>query len=422
LLDDELLSDLGAAGSSDVVVVLPTRNHAPSVQSAVGAVLWAFAEPFVRERTLLLCLDAGSSDETLAILRSFQHGKGGFGANGYVLRSIHQIVASFSPLATRGELLQVAFTASELTRARGLVVLDPAARELDGPSVERWIGSVLALDNDYVKPRFPRSELDGPLVTQILSPLLGAIYGAVLHEPADTQLACSAKFVAAVASSPIWSSEFRGLGGDVLLSALALRGGFRLRELSGLGRGPLRTTSVSFSDVFRDLVGAALWSVARDPAGLRREGDVREIASEGPPLGDAVGEGHFDVEQLRASLRLGVDALEPLWRAVLEEPLLRALTRAAVGSEPLDDELWAGIVFAVVGAAARRVAPTARLAQMLESIYLGRVAALATRRASTGHLERPDTALLAAFRARARALASELGAGKEQSAWETKSF
>ena len=407
-LDDQLLANLMAAGSTDVVVGLPTRNHERTVGSVVQAVLSAFEGPFIRQRTLLLNVDAGSNDNTLELLQS---SRALYGAG---LRSLHQITTVLSGLPTRNTVLKLVLTASDLLRARAVVILDPSAAELTSADVELWVRSVLDREADYVKPVFGRGELDGPLVTQLLRPLLATTYGFELSEPVDTQLALSGRFAAAALRSDFWGAAEAEFGVDAFLSACAMNGQVRLRQVATQSRGRLGTNgSPTVSDVFEQLVGATFSRLASDVAHWLAVEGLTPVPLDGQPPPASGPAREFSGGELVESFRLGVDALAPLLGAFLPRDLLLALTQAANAAVPeVSDELWASVVFAFVRAAAVRHAPPRRLAQMLEPLYFGRLASQVLR-PSPQQESRARDPLMGAFSNQKSALARELRLGKE---------
>ena len=69
LISDELLRSLMAVGQVDVLVGLPTLNHAGSAGAVVQAAHDAFHGALARERTLLMNVDGGSTDGTPDVVR-----------------------------------------------------------------------------------------------------------------------------------------------------------------------------------------------------------------------------------------------------------------------------------------------------------------------------------------------------------------
>lgn len=375
LVSDELLRDVMAAGQTDVLVGLPTHNHANTAGAVAGAVMSAFSGPFVRERTVLLNLDGGSTDGTPEVVRSAAMQSGDIVSGQYALRTIHRITAPYHGLPGRGSALRIMFTVAGLLRARAVFILDPTAAAINTDDVSAWIGAVLAGGADYVKPAIPRSSGEGPLITQIVRPLFRATCGARLLEPLDTQLACSGRFAASALTKDFWSLPDAEVGLDAFLTTHGLTGEFRLLQVGTAASAHVDAERrPRTSELFQQVIGAVFHALARSFdlwADIKGSSDVViqgrvPIAPTRSPT--------FDLASFTEAFKTGVDALAPLLVSVIGAPLLERL-RAAAQTTPINlpDELWASIVFAFLRAAVQATAAPQELAQMLEPLYLGRV-------------------------------------------------
>jgi glucosylglycerate synthase len=375
LLSDELLRDVMAAGQTDVLVGLPTQNHAHTAGAVAGVVMSAFSGPFVRERTVLLNLDGGSTDGTPEVVRSAAMQSGDILSGQYALRTIHRITAPYHGVPGRSSALRIIFTVAELLRARAVFIPDPTAAAIDIDDVTTWIRAVLSGSADYVKPAIPRSSGDGPLITQIVRPLFRAACGARLLEPLDTQLACSGRFAASALAKDFWSLPDAEVGLDAFLTAHALIGEFRLLQVGTAASAHIDAERrPRTSELFQQVVGAVFHALARS---FDLWADIKgsfEVAIEGRVPTAPTQSPTFNLASFTEVFRTGVDALAPLLASVMGPPLLERL-RAAAQTSPiaLDDELWASIVFAFLRAAVQATVAPQELAQMLEPLYLGRV-------------------------------------------------
>jgi hypothetical protein len=394
LLTNALLRDLIAAGEVDILVGLPTYNHHHTVAPVVAAVVAAFAGPFVRERSVLLNVDGGSSDGTPELIRTAAP-VAELVSTQYALRTIHRITAPYHGLAGRGTALRILLTAAELLRARAVVVLDPAASQLETADVVAFVRA--ALEADYVKPALPRAPGDGPLVTQLVRPLFRAALGLRLLEPIDTQFGCSARFLTSVLTTDVWGDPHAETGIDAFLSVHAAANDFTIAQLATAARARVDDQRrPSAAEVFRQVVGSLIASLARSFLAWKQIKTSRELPVSGA-LPSAGSPPRFDVEALADTFRHGTQALSPLLGRVLgpelSEPLV-ALTR-----EPelrFGDELWARTVFGCVEASVTERATNDDLPRLLEPIYLGRVASFLEQLPASGTIDASE-ALAVAF-------------------------
>jgi hypothetical protein len=393
LLTDELFEEVMAAGQADVLVGLPTRNHARTVGMVAQAVMGAFAGPFVRLRTVLLNVDGNSSDGTAELVRNVAAPSGDIVTGQYALRTIHRISAPYHGVPERSTALRTIFTVAELLRVRALVIADPTAVAASAEDFARWIGAIWNGGADYVKPVIPRGPGDGPLITQLVRPLLRATCGVELAEPLDTQLACSAGFVTRAVAADFWTLPAAEVGVDAFLTVFALTSKVRLAQIATAACGHVDAERrPRTAEVFQQVVGALFEALARTFSLWADTTGSQPVATEGKlPLVPARLPG-FNQASLAATFRNGLDALSPLLSPVLGGPMLEAW-RAAAGSDPveLSDDLWARTVLVFLAATIRGRPPTRELAQMLEPLYLGRVASQLgdpTRGEWTENLER----------------------------------
>jgi len=118
ILSDELLRQLIAVGQVDVLVGVPTLNSAATVGTVVRAVHQSFATDFLRERTVLINSDGGSSDGTPDVVRGASLREGETLIVPGALRTMHRISAPYHGLPGKGNALRTLFAAAELTQAR----------------------------------------------------------------------------------------------------------------------------------------------------------------------------------------------------------------------------------------------------------------------------------------------------------------
>jgi hypothetical protein len=375
LLSDELLRAVMAAGQTDVLVGLPTQNHADTAGAVARAVMSAFSGPFVRERTVLLNLDGGSTDGTPDVVRSAAMPSGDIVSGQYALRTIHRITAPYHGLPGRGSALRIMFTVAELLRARAVFILDPTAAATEVDDVAAWIRAVLTGGADYVKPAIPRSSGDGPIITQIVRPLFRAACGARLLEPLDTQLACSGRFATSSLAKDFWALPDAEVGLDAFLTTHSLTGEFRLLQVGTAASAHVDAERrPRTSELFQQVIGAVFHALARSFDLWADTKGSTEVAISGRVPIAPTRSPTFNLGSFAEAFGTGLDALAPLLAPVIGPPLLDRL-RAAAQTTPiaLDDQLWASIVFAFLRAAVQATATPQELAQMLEPLYLGRV-------------------------------------------------
>jgi hypothetical protein len=380
LLSDELLRDLIAVGQVDVLVGLPTLNHADSLGPALQAAHFAFNGRFVRERTVLLNVDGGSTDGTPELVRNAPLADSDTLLASHSLRTRHRISAPYHGVPGKAGAVQAIFAAADLLQARAVAVLDPEVVSVSATSLAALLRPVLEEGIDFVSPAYARQPLEGPLVSQVVRPLFRSTYGPRLQEPLAGEFACSGRFAAACLQSPDWQSDALRLGIDLWLSAVAAIGPFRIAETRlgprELAPRPRPGTAALVAQVFEAVFGCLRLHESAWTAGARSE-PVMVFGEVAPATVHPVA---IDPAHDAAVFRDGVAAILPLLSRALRPETLEALRAGAAGSEAapsLSPALWAAVVGEL--AAAHRHATISRdhLVQSAVPLYLGRLAAFA---------------------------------------------
>jgi hypothetical protein len=379
ILSDELLSELMAVGQLDVLVGLPTLNHADSVGPVVRAVHVAFNRELARERTALVNVDGGSTDGTPEIVRNASIVDRETLLASQSLRTRHRISTPYHGVPGKAAALRTVFAAADLLQARAVVVLDPEIASVTPESVAALARPALHGEADFVSPVYARHPLDGALVTQVVRPLFGAAYGLPLQEPLAGEFGCSGFFAGRCLDEPAWESEDLRLAIDLWISGMAAAWDLRVAEAA---LGPRRLTSrprpavAALVPQVLDALFTCLrlqesaWTT-RPRADAVRRPVLAADPPDPPPAIDAAG--------YATLFRDGLAALGGMLEPVLRPPTLEGLRAAAPSEQPpsIPDELWASVVLEL--AAAHRHATISRdhLVRAAVPLYLGRVASFA---------------------------------------------
>ena len=389
LLNDDLLHNLVGVGQVDIVVGVPTLNNAETIVGALRAADEGLAVHFPRDRTVIISADGGSSDGTPAIVTELSSG----GANGKAtargLRTRHQISASYHGVPGKAGAVRLIFAAADLLEAKAVAVLDPDVTSLAPAWIASLAGPVRKQSLDFVAPLYGRHPLEGPLITQLIRPLMRATYGRGVEEPLVGEFGCSGRFATHCLAQEIWDSSPIRDGIELSLTGTALAGDFQACQTfvgsrtvtSGHGaRSSLR-------DVFPPVVGSLFASLDKHAdfwLGQNGSEPLPVLGPEGPATADAppldpakLGESFCqDVRDIRPVLELIVaaDTFAQLW-TIVESGSVRA------GQCP--DDLWSAIVYDFLSAYHVGVMDRTHIVRALMPLYLGRVASFLMQHATS---------------------------------------
>jgi hypothetical protein len=376
LLSDELVRRLIGVGQVDIVVGVPTLNHADTIAATLGVIDEGLARYFPRARTVVIGADGGSSDGTVEIAAN---GTAGAALRSAGLRTRHRIAASYRGVPGRASAIRLTFTAADLLQAQAVAICDADATGL----APEWIGALIApiksQSLDVVAGTYRRHPLERVLVTQLVRPLIRGAFGRQFDHPVLGVFACSRRFAARCLAEDVWDRSPVREGIDVWLAGSAVAGDYQLGQVS-LGRfAAPRRPGASLQEVFAPLVGALFETLCSHASAWIPDGgavlppvialDQSSPAELEPP--------EFDSSGLGASFFQDVRDLRPVLEQILATNTLASLLAiAAEGMEVVryDDETWVTTVYDFVLAHHRGVMDRTHIAQALMPLYLGRVA------------------------------------------------
>jgi hypothetical protein len=380
-LSDALLRQLIAVGQVDILVGLPTLNNAATVAEVVRAVHVCFARDFPRLRTVLINSDGGSTDGTPDLIRSASLSEPDTLLTSHALRTLHRVVAPYHGLPGKLSALRTVFAAAELTQARVLVVLDPAGPATSAQRVSELISPIARADAEFLAPCHRRHPLDGVLVTQLVRPLVRALYGVALDEPLGAEFSCTGRFASHCLEQDIWERDAARFAMDLWLRTEAVARGLVLGQIrrppSG-GAGARTSLRDAVHQVFLSLMEslrahASFWTATNGVAALPIWGTDQEEAPEAHP---------WDYETIAGQARYAIGEIRPLLAEVLDAALLAGIVEEVSSSElRSNDDLWVRSTYALAAAARQGRSSPEHLAGLFVPLYLWRAAAFTAQAA-----------------------------------------
>jgi len=374
VLSDELLHHLMAVGHVDVLVGVPTLNNAGTIRPVVKAVHQAFSRYFPRDRTVLINSDGGSEDGTPNLVRNASADDTETVTVSHSLRTIHRISTPYHGVPGKGNALRQIMTAADLTQARAVAVLNADVTGITAEGVASLIRPVRDQQYDYVAPVYRRHPLEGPLVTQLIRPLMRAAYGWRVREPVAPEFACSSRFITHCLEQDVWESELGRVGIDLWVTGEALAGGFRCCQ-TGIGPHPATSSRTPFGELFEQVVSSAFTCLERHSAYwlFRNGADALPLAGPLPTL--TVEAPATDGSRLTEAFARDLQNLRSVLESILSEETLASLLRVTEtqGSHlRYSDELWVSTVYEFLLAYQRGVMRREHIVQALAPLYLGR--------------------------------------------------
>jgi glucosylglycerate synthase len=400
VLSDELLHHLMAVGQVDVLVGVPTLNNAATIRPLVKTVNHAFSRYFPRDRTVLINSDGGSNDDTPGLVRNASADDTQTLTLSHSLRTVHRISTPYHGVPGKGNALRQIMTAAELTQARAIAVLDAEVTGITPEGIAALIRPIRDQQYDYVAPVYQRHPLDGPLVTQLVRPLMRAAYGWRVREPVAPEFGCSNRFVSHCLEQDVWDSELARVGIDLWVTGEALAGGFRCCE-AGLGPRPAGPARTPFGELFGQVVQSAFGCIERHSSyWLGRHGS-EPMPLAGPPPSQTVEAPAVDGGRLTQAFVNDLQNLHSVLESILSRNTLADLETMAEKQGALlqyPDDLWVSTVYEFLLAYRSDVMRREHILQALAPLYLGRTGSF-FRQYATAHEAAVDDALESLCRA-----------------------
>ena len=377
ILSDELLRQLMAVGQVDILVGVPTLNNAATIGDIVRTLHVGLAKHFPRERTVIVNPDGGSDDGTRELVREAPMADEELRGS-TALRTTHRVSATYPGLPGRASGVRTVFAAADLLHARTVVLFDADLTSMTPDWVAELATPVWKDGVDLMLPIHPRRRFDGPLLSQLVRPLIEAAYSRRLRANVGGDFGCSGRFATRLVPHLMWERDPSQPALDIWLVATALAEDFRLEQVH---LGPLvlapRPERPGLRELFEQVVGATFACLDHyAPAWLGRT-EVRETPTHGQPRPVTDDASPLDPLPMAERFRAGVRDLAPLLKEILAPGTLAGLQVAAnsdAETPRIPDALWVATAYEFAASAHRGVMNREHLTQAMIPLYLGRTA------------------------------------------------
>lgn len=373
-LTDDFLRQLINVGEVDILVGLPTHNNAKTVGSVVDAIRTGILRAFPRERAVIINADGGSRDGTRELITGMSIYDVRPASNLYALRTLHSISTTYSNGDRGGGALRTILAAAELLRAKACIVMSPESARIQPEWISNLAAPIYREGFDLVAPTYRRHKFDGLLMTNLLYPMIRALYGLKLREPYMTEFGFSSRMGSQFLGQNGWS-EGNGTGTELRFSLAAMRGGRRICQVFLGEKDHTERRSGDLVPALRQTVGALfaaleadfpVWSTVTGSNPVPTTGGDHEL------LLDPI---RVNRKRLREMFATGVAELESIFHSILSASTLAELQRLARLDEEnfrYPAELWVKTVYEFAVAYQRSVINRDHIVQALAPLFRGR--------------------------------------------------
>ncbi len=391
ILSDDLLRQLIGVGEVDILVGLPTYNHAKTIGHVVQVIREGLLKYFPRERVAILNADGGSQDGTPDLVRAASISDSRSGARMPALRTLHSISSQYGSAPSPGRAMHMVVAAADLLRAKACAVIAPESSEIEPEWTDRLLRPIYREHYDFVTPVYRRHRFEGILVTNLMYPMTSALYGKQVREPRPGEFALSADFAGRLLNNELWAAEAGRLGPEVCFTVEALSDGLRIFQTFLGPKGRLEQQSPDLVAALRQTVGPLFWSMEKTQPIWSAQCEIHAVPTAGPQYDVTAQAVNVDRQRLHQMFRSGVGDLEQVLKSILSASTLGQLQQAAALPEEsfqFSDELWVRTAYEFAASYHHDVINRDHILQALAPLYRGRAYAFLTQ-----NLDAPAEAL-----------------------------
>jgi len=375
-LTDDFLRQLINVGEVDILVGLPTHNNAKTVDSIVHTIRSGILNGFPRERAVIINADGGSRDGTPELITSCSIDDVRPATSVYALRTLHAISTKYASTPHTGVALRTILAAAELLRAKACIVISPESERI----TPEWIPSLLRpvyYDGfDLVSPTYRRHKFDGLLTTNLLYPMVRALYGVRIRESYMSEFGFSGRLGSQFLGQNRWNDGTGENGIELRLTLAAVTSGFRICQ-SFLGeKDPGERSAADLVPTLRQSVGVLFSALESDFQVWSGVSGSQEVPTNGSDQELVLDPLRVNRKRLREMFVRGVSELESVFQAILSPSTLAELKRiAGLGEEEFryPAELWVKTVYEFAAAYQKSVINRDHIIQALAPLFRGRV-------------------------------------------------
>ncbi len=375
-LSDDFLRQLINVGEVDILIGLPTHNNAKTIGSVVTTIRSGILRGFPRERAVIINADGGSRDGTPDLVTGVSIDDARPAANLYALRTLHSISTKYDGSAGSGAALRTILAAAELLRAKACLVMSPEAAHLQPDWISNLVHPIYRDGFDLVAPTYRRHKFDGLLTTNLLYPMLRALYGVRIREAYMPEFGFSGRLGSQFLGQNGWHDGNGQAGVELRMTLAAITGGYRIcqsflgekehveRRGSDLIPALRQTVGVLFSALETDFL---VWSKVAGSKPVPTTGSEQELQLD--PI-------RVNRKRLREMFSTGVSELQSVFQSILSPSTLTELQRIArLGEEEFhySAELWVRTVYEFAASYQKSVISRDHIIQALAPLFRGRV-------------------------------------------------
>jgi hypothetical protein len=293
----------------------------------------------------------------------------------YALRTLHAISTKYAGTPHSGVALRTILAAAELLRAKACVVISPESENITPEWVSNLVRPVYYDGFDLVSPTYRRHKFDGLLMTNLLYPMVRALYGVRIREAYMPEFGFSGRLGSQFLGQNRWNDGIGEDGIELRFTLSAVTGGFRVCQ-SFLGKkNPVERRAADLVPTLRQSVGVLFSALDADFRAWSGVSGSQEVPTTGSDQELVLDPLRVNRKRLREMFVRGVSELESVFQSILSPSTLAELKRIAGLEEQFryPAELWVKTVYEFAAAYQKSVINRDHIIQALAPLFRGRV-------------------------------------------------
>jgi hypothetical protein len=256
------------------------------------------------------------------------------------------------------------------------VVLSPESANIEPDWLSKLLRPIFDDGFDLVTPTYRRHKFEGLLITNLLYPMVRALYGLRIREAYSPEFGFSGRLGSQFLGENAWNDETEGAGVELRFTLAAITGKYRICQ-SFLGdKDRIERHAVDLVPALRQTAGALfsalepdfpVWSVGTGSQPAPSTGPDQEVLLE--PV-------RVNRKRLREMFLAGIVELESVFQSILSPSTLAELQRISrLGEQDFHypTELWVRTVYEFAASYQKSVISRDHIVQALAPLFRGRM-------------------------------------------------
>jgi len=335
LLDDAR-QEIARIRSADIVIGVPSYRNARTIGNVVRNAVQAAQEAYPRCRTVVVNVDANSSDGTAGTFMRVR-----------LPPEISRFTTSYQGLTGRGSAIRAVFEVAASLKAQACVVLEASLADVRPPDVVAMLAPVMQQEAHLVLPMHQWTEVDAGLEDLLVYPMVRLMYSRDPRRPLCGDWALSGQLALAYSEQDVWETDAARSGLDIWMLVTALASNVSMVQVPSCRKtAHLTFGTTAYEQRFTHTVSTLLRHLSSHQRLWRAPGPLEPVPSTGeaPPVVPAEVR---PVDQFWRAFLHGLRVWRRLLKRILQPDTHEALLQLA-REEPsaivFPDDLWARIM------------------------------------------------------------------------------